>query len=100
MLVNKQNQLTDKQILLISDVMFFGFGYKIFAENVKKQGWCSQKQEAALVNMLEKATQRSSKWGGTVKNYRSKRYLSSGEVFPAGNMCGLSYDDAMSYGDY
>lgn len=44
--------LTGAQERLIAKAKAAGFGYALFAASVKRQGWCSEKQEQTLRKML------------------------------------------------
>ena len=54
--------LSDRQMHLIKQAKALGFGYSIFASNIERQGFCSQKQEAALANMVSAGEYRKNKW--------------------------------------
>ena len=53
---------TDHQTYLIKKATELGYGYAVFAFNVKKQGWCSPAQESALQNMVSAGEYRKNNW--------------------------------------
>jgi hypothetical protein len=45
---------TGRQLGLIKQCQANGYGWKLFADSVEKQGWCSLKQEDTLCLMTQK----------------------------------------------
>lgn len=61
--------LTSQQTRIIAHLKKVGFGYRKFAENVEKQGWCSAKQEDTLCNMYNKVNSpkpRYTRWNDNI----------------------------------
>lgn len=70
--------LTARQQHLIQQSKDLGYGYRLFAVNVEKQGWCSPKQEVALENMVSAGNYRKNNWSGN--KYYTRRYKGEGYV--------------------
>ena len=64
---------TDYQRSLLAHAEALGYGYSIFAGNVKKQGFCSPKQEEALARMTAAGEFRKNNWGGKKYGNFSRR---------------------------
>jgi len=62
---------TPYQQSLLAHAEALGYGYSIFAGNVRKQGFCSPKQEEALARMTAAGEFRKNNWTG--KRYGSRR---------------------------
>lgn len=73
--------ILDRQIILMERAKLLGFGYKIFAENIDKQGFCSNKQELSLSRMVEIGELRRAKWGS---NRRGG--IDGDEIIPYGDI--------------
>jgi hypothetical protein len=69
------------QLRLLDKAERLGYGYFIFASNVRKQGWCSPKQEEALINMISHAEYRKT----NRRNYDTPE-------------SGITHEEIMSFG--
>lgn len=83
--------MSEEQILMINFFKIVGFGYKKFAENIEKQGWCSEKQWLALQKMRKELSERQLK-------YSISRDKNKGR---SSDFCGyISDEEAMSFREY
>jgi hypothetical protein len=82
--------MTKEQIKLIEYLKSVGFGYAIFAENVTKQGFCSEKQFLTLKKMQKSIADRRLDY----QLNQDKRKSRSGY-----EPC-ISDEEAMSFGEY
>ena len=64
---------TAYQLNLITQAEALGYGYSIFAGNVRKQGFCSPKQEEALARMTAAGEFRKNNWTGKKYGNFSRR---------------------------
>ncbi len=81
--------LTDRQQHLIKQAKELGFGYSIFAANIDRQGFCSQKQEDSLSNMVSAGDYRKNNWKPNCKGSNQQGYTPD-----------ISDCEAMRSGDY
>ena len=80
--------LSDRQMQLIKQAKALGYGYSIFAGNIERQGFCSEKQEAALGNMVSVGEYRKNNWKpscGGRKPRSYKHYISDCEAMQSGD---------------
>lgn len=93
--------ITKEQQDLINYLCRVGYGWGAFADSVKKQGWCSEKQYQTMLHMKQKIqTQRerieywriSNKW---IKQSKRRAY----PEYDLGGV-GCSDSEAMSLGEY
>ncbi len=64
---------TAYQLSLLTHAEALGYGYSIFAGNVRKQGFCSPKQEEALARMTAAGEFRKNNWTGKKYGNFSRR---------------------------
>jgi hypothetical protein len=83
------DMLSDRQMHLIKQAKALGFGYSIFASNIERQGFCSQKQEAALDNMVSAGEYRKNNWKSSCSGRKLLGYKHD-----------ISDCEAMQSGDY
>lgn len=77
--------MTETQQKLIERALAAGYGYALFASSVKKQGWCSAKQEIALRKMLDAYEYRKNNWRGWPDKRRGSVSISDGEAMRSGD---------------
>lgn len=79
---------TERQLRLIEKAINYGYGYASFAHSVKKQGWCSPKQEETLDKLISSAEYRKNNL--STRKSRSKKWYKHD----------ISDCEAMQSGDY
>ena len=84
--------IEDRYIRIIDELIKAGYGWKKYAENVKAQGWASNKQKDALCNMYNKlqsvkmAGERGRSHGGRERcNYCYDSDISDYEAYQSGD---------------
>jgi hypothetical protein len=65
--------LTEFQERLLVKAHALGMGYEKFAANIRKQGWCSPKQEETLANMVALGESRQRNWKHPSERRSSRR---------------------------
>lgn len=92
---------TERQKYLLKAADDLGYGYRMFAYSVMRQGWCSPKQEQALESMVVEGTYRKNNWRN--KKYGKRVVGRRGALDGDGYGCKHSGDsdaEAMQSGDY
>ena len=77
--------LTSAQERLIAKAKAAGFGYALFAASVERQGWCSEKQEQTLRDILGAYEFRKNNWKGRSRRPRYSTGISDGEAMRSGD---------------
>ena len=83
--------MSDEQKLMINYFKTIGFGYKKFAENIEKQGWCSENQWLALQKMRKELSERQLKYSINREKNKGRSSDYGGDI---------SEEEAMSFGEY
>lgn len=79
--------IEDRYIQIIDELIKAGYGWKKYAENVKAQGWISNKQKDTLCNMYNKlqSVKKAGKRGRSQGNYCYDSDITDYEAYQSGD---------------
>lgn len=79
--------IEDRYLRIIDELIRAGYGWKKYAENVKTQGWISNKQKDTLCNMYNKlqSVKKAVKRGRSHGNYCYDSDISDYEAYQSGD---------------